>query len=137
MQDQTLSNGHAASPTVPLRTLERHPIEDTRTVDDALIQEITRRIVEGVNPSRVILFGSRARGDYDGDSDVDLFIEMESDEPRWMRRKRVDRLFPRRWWPMDLYILTPEEIRTWEGSLATILPTIKQEGKVLYERPNT
>ena len=74
-----------------------------RKVDDALIAEITRTIVEGVNPRRVILFGSRARGDHREDSDVDIFVEMESDDPsRFERWKKVSRLFMRRWWPMDL-----------------------------------
>jgi predicted nucleotidyltransferase len=120
--------------------MQQNKIATTETrpalIDEDLLEKITRRIVEAVHPNRIVLFGSRARGDHNQDSDIDLFIEMESNEPRWLRRKQIDQLFPERWWPMDLYILTPEESQEWGDSLATILPSIKREGTVLYERPN-
>ena len=106
-----------------------------RTVTDSLIAEIKDRIVAAFHPRRVILFGSRGRGDFRTDSDVDLFIEMDTTEPRWKRRWIVDDLFPRRWWPMDLYILNSEEVRAARDSSISILPTIESEGKVLYEQP--
>ncbi|HET6401866.1 MAG TPA: nucleotidyltransferase domain-containing protein [Candidatus Kapabacteria bacterium] len=105
-----------------------------RIVDDALIQEITRRIVEGVNPRRVILFGSRARGDFDTDSDIDIFVEMETQDQPVERRLKVRKLFRDRWWPMDILVYTPEEVRVRENSLASIVPMILSEGKTLYEQ---
>jgi len=107
---------------------------DRPPIDDELIQEIAHKIVDAFHPRRIILFGSRARGDYNADSDVDIFVEMESDEPRWKRRRAIDDLFPRRWMSMHFYVVTPEEFRIWGSSLATILPTIQEEGKLLYER---
>jgi hypothetical protein len=47
-------------------------------VTDELLSDITRRIVERVHPRRIVLSGNRARGDTRADSDIDLFIEMES-----------------------------------------------------------
>ena len=41
------------------------------------LEQITRRIVEGFHPQRLILFGSRARGDERRDSDVDLLVEFQ------------------------------------------------------------
>ena len=32
-------------------------------IDNAVLNEIVRRLVEAVDPDRIILFGSRARGD--------------------------------------------------------------------------
>ena len=43
-------------------------------VSDALIERIVRTIVDEVRPEQVILFGSRGRGDFRADSDVDLLV---------------------------------------------------------------
>jgi len=56
-----------------------------------MLEQITRRIVEGFHPQRLILFGSRARGDERRDSDVDLLIVAPSAEPRWRRAVPVYR----------------------------------------------
>ncbi len=105
-----------------------------RPIDNALIEEITHKIVEAFHPNRVILFGSRARGDFQDASDIDLFIEMESNEKPWQRRIRVRKLFPEQWWPMDLVVYTPDEVQARRNGLATIVPYVEREGKVLYER---
>jgi predicted nucleotidyltransferase len=107
-------------------------------IDDALIQKIVRKIVDTFHPRRVILFGSHANGKTRAGSDVDLLVEMEAfaDEPRWKRRIRVDEIFGLRWWPMDILVYSPEELAQQRGSLASIVPTIEKEGKVLYEQRN-
>ena len=107
-----------------------------RNVDDTLIQEITRRIVENFHPDRVILFGSRARGDFRPDSDIDIFVEMEGPGKRFERRLALARLFPEQWWPMDILTYTSSEMAARRNSTATLVPVIEREGKVLYDRRN-
>ena len=102
--------------------------------DDALLSEIVQRIVERFRPNRIILFGSRARGDQRPGSDVDLFIEMETDGPPWERRRRIEELFEQRWWPMDILVYSPQEGAARRKSLVSIVPVIEEEGIVLYER---
>ncbi|HEX5315692.1 MAG TPA: nucleotidyltransferase domain-containing protein [Candidatus Kapabacteria bacterium] len=108
-------------------------IRERPPIDDALIESITRKIVDAVHPKRVILFGSRARGDYSEDSDIDLLVEMESSEKPWQRRVKIGSLFLDRWWPMDILVYTPQEIEERKTSLASIIPDILQEGKTLYD----
>ena len=114
----------------PLRKIETPPI------DDALFEEITHKIVEAFHPRRVILFGSRARGDYHEDSDVDIMVEMETDDIPLVRRQKVGRLFLNRWWSMDLLVYTPEEVEARKNSTYFIIPEILREGRVLYDRGN-
>lgn len=99
------------------------------------IAEIADKIVEAFRPRRIVVFGSRARGEAGPESDLDLMVEMESDKPPRERARAVDALFARRRWAMDLVVYTPEEVRRFKDMLGTLLYTIEREGKVIYERP--
>ncbi|HMA24862.1 MAG TPA: nucleotidyltransferase domain-containing protein, partial [Gemmatimonadaceae bacterium] len=50
------------------------------TAGDPRLDEITQALVERAQPSRIILFGSRARGDARPDSDYDIVVELEFDD---------------------------------------------------------
>lgn len=114
----------------PMQSVET--IVERRIIDESLIQEITRRIVEAFHPRRIILFGGRARGDNRQDSDLDIFVEMESDKRPWQRRMQIASLFRQRTWPMDILVYTPEEVEERRDSLSSIIPSILREGRVLY-----
>ena len=48
---------------------------------DARLEEIVRRLAALYTAERIYLFGSRARGDADGDSDYDLLVVVPDDRP--------------------------------------------------------
>lgn len=98
------------------------------------VDEIVQKIVAAFRPRRIVVFGSRARGEGGPESDLDLLVEMESDKAPRDRIRAVDALFARRRWSMDLVVYTPEEVRRFKDVLGTLLYTIEREGKVLYER---
>jgi predicted nucleotidyltransferase len=97
------------------------------------LEQITRRIVEGFHPQRLILFGSRARGNERPDSDVDLLIVAPSDQPRWRRAVPVYRALAGVGVPKDIVWWTPEEIAEWRGVKTHFINTVLREGIVLYE----
>jgi uncharacterized protein len=104
------------------------------TVTDDLLAEITRRIVDSLHPRRIVLFGSRARGDSRPDGDIDLFIEMESSKRPSERAIDVLKLFGLRPWSMDVLVFTPEEVRASRGKPGSLVTSIEAEGRVLHER---
>ena len=104
-------------------------------IDDALISKIVHTIVDAFNPRRIILFGSHAEGKARPDSDLDLFIEMETNLHPAERRTRVRRLF----WPqtcaMDILVYTPQEVAERRDVLGTLVYSVERRGRTLYERP--
>jgi predicted nucleotidyltransferase len=75
-----------------------------------LLQAVVRRMLAVGAPCKIVLFGSRARGDARADSDLDLLIIEASDLPRYNRSPRYLRalvgLFPAK----DVVLWTPEEV---------------------------
>lgn len=106
-----------------------------RPITDDLVQEVTQKIVERFNPKRIIAFGSYARGEHGPESDLDLIVELESDKPFWERTIEVGKLFVPRDWALDLLVYTPEEFVEHKQVFGTLVSLIKDEAKVLYERP--
>ena len=98
------------------------------------LDELVKRIVEVANPERIVLFGSRARGDNRPDSDFDFLVIQESDLPRYRRavpiRRAITGFFPSK----DVIVYTPEEVREWEDVPNAFVTTALSEGKVLYEK---
>jgi predicted nucleotidyltransferase len=99
------------------------------------LEEITQTIVTRFNPVRVVLFGSHARGQETEDSDVDLFVEMETDRRPPERAIEIGAVFGLRPWSMDVVVYTPAEVEQLKNVHGTLLSEIEAEGEVLYERP--
>jgi predicted nucleotidyltransferase len=110
--------------------MTEYPVQIT----EALLREITNRIVEAFNPEKVILFGSRAAGTPRGDSDVDLLVIMEAEAPPIQRAVAVKRVSRPRFVAMDVLVKTPEEVANQLQRGNLFLCQILEEGKVLYER---
>ena len=51
--------------------------------DSSLLAEMTRAVVETVNPEQVLVFGSHARGDATAESDVDLLVVESQSRSVW------------------------------------------------------
>ena len=101
-------------------------------VTDELLEEMVRRIRAAGSPLKIVLFGSRARGDSRPDSDLDLLIIEESELPRYRRSPRyyhvLAGLFPAK----DILVYTPAEAEEWASVPNALVTTALREGKVLY-----
>src|SRR5512138_1708076 len=93
-----------------------------------------QRIVSALKPEKIILFGSYAYGAPTPDSDVDLLVVMNGDEPEIERYLVVSRLLRPRPFAVDILVRTPQEIKTAIRKGDFFIQEIATQGKVLYER---
>ena len=103
-------------------------------VDEKILEEIVRRLVAALDPDRIILFGSRARGDARADSDVDLLIIKDSDEPTYRRAIPAYRALAGLAVPTDIIWRTSAEVEEWSGARNYVTTRALHEGRVLYEK---
>ncbi len=108
------------------------------TVTDTLLEQMTRKIVETVNPRQVVLFGSRARNNSRTMSDIDLLVV--EDEPFGVTRSRRKEM-AKLWRALsefdvakDILVYASEEIERWKGSRSHVVAHALRQGRVLYER---
>ena len=99
-----------------------------------LISVMVDRIAEQFHPRRIILFGSRARGDTNESSDVDLMVVLNHIPNK--HRATVEILTALRDVPVskDIIVVTPEEIEREGDVIGTITYEALQEGKIMYEK---
>ncbi len=103
-------------------------------IDTGLMEAIVHRIVETVHPQKIILFGSQARGEARPDSDFDLLVIKESDEPRYQRSIPLYPALADLPVEVDVLVYTPREVWEWSAVPQAFVTTAMREGQVLYER---
>jgi predicted nucleotidyltransferase len=103
---------------------------------DDLVGDIVRRIVETAQPDKIILFGSRARGDARPDSDFDVLAIKESTEPRYRRSVLLYVALADVPAEVEVMVYTPEEIDEWWQVSQAFVTTAVREGTTIYERPS-
>ncbi len=102
--------------------------------DQPLLREVVRRIAEAVDPERIILFGSRARGEADAASDIDILVIADSPKPRHERSAPLYGVLSDILVPMDVLVYSPEEVDEWSEVPQAFVTTAVREGKLLYEK---
>lgn len=101
-------------------------------ITEDIIQEIKSRIVSGVHPEKIILFGSYAYGIPTKDSDLDLLIILLTDEPMHRRVTKIRKLLQDIRIPKDIIVYTPQEVEKWKNASAAFITSIMKNGKVIY-----
>ena len=97
-----------------------------------IIAEIVDKIKAQFRLQKIILFGSYVWGVPTEDSEIDLFLIMESNLRRDARALQIRKVFPHRIFPLDIIVYTPKEVKQ---SLERGNPFIKEilnRGDVLY-----
>ena len=102
---------------------------DFPPVTEATLQEVVQRILAVGSPLKIVLFGSRARGQANPASDLDILIVEESELPRYKRPARYLRalvgVFPAK----DVVVWTPGEFEAWASVQHAFITTALREGR--------
>ena len=113
----------------------RDPRLEIHRITPDLVAYIVEKIVRGIAPRQIILFGSRSRGQETESSDLDLLVVQDSGRPNREVRRQIEYLLCGRRFAVDLIVVTPEQV---ERNVADGNPFytrhILAEGKVLYDR---
>lgn len=97
------------------------------------LAEVIERLVQALNPQKIILFGSYAYGNPTPDSDVDLLVVWDAPPSRRERAARIAQALGGCFFPMDIISKTPAELQE-ELPNNFFLREVVQRGRVLYER---
>ena len=108
------------------------PRSTTRTVKPAVLRDIVRRVVQAARPGRIILFGSAARGAIGPDSDVDLLVIKAGRYDRWRLTTTIYRHLRGKGAPVDVVVVTLEEVEEYGDSPYLVIQPALREGKVVY-----
>jgi len=100
----------------------------------ALAEAVTR-LASAFNPDRIILFGSRARGDATERSDFDLLVVCRFEGARRRAMAAMDRSLRGIALGRDIVVVTPDEFTAQRDLPGSVVWPAVREGRVLYERP--
>lgn len=104
-----------------------------RAISDDALAEAVRMLADGLRPDRIYLFGSRARGDWNEDSDYDLMVIVPaSDEPPHQRAQQAYRLVADVPIAKDLHVWTKAEFEQQLPVVTSMPATVVREGHLLY-----
>jgi len=102
-------------------------------LDEDLIREIVRRILNVVKPDRIILFGSAVAGTMNRDSDIDLLILERTPVEISARRMAVRKTLWGLGFPFDILIMSTERFEETKDVIGGIAYPANKYGRVIYE----
>ena len=86
------------------------------TAGGEMIERAGRALIEATAaPAKVILFGSRARGDADERSDFDFLVIEQEVGDRFGEMARLDRVLGRLLIPADVVVVSEQHAQKWAG----------------------
>ena len=103
-------------------------------LDQQILDDIVRRIVEVARPEKIILFGSAARGDMNRHSDVDLLVVKDGGDP-WTVMGDIYGNLRGVGAAVDAIVVTPAQVERYKDTHALVIKPALREGRIVYEAP--
>ena len=98
------------------------------------IENLVKKIVDRVEPEKVIIFGSYAKDTATNKSDLDIFIIKKTDLPFRMRTQKLKSLFSGTVVPLDLHVYTPEEVEIYGEEAFSFVSCVLKTGRCYFSR---
>jgi len=96
------------------------------------LQDTLQVLIEAARPERIILFGSRARGEAREDSDFDFLVIEAHVKDRAREMVRLRRALRPLRIPVDVLVYSTEDVARWGNQPGSALYFALREGKVVY-----
>ncbi|MCS6950283.1 MAG: nucleotidyltransferase domain-containing protein [bacterium] len=121
---------------------ETHVLETFQPEEQALLRQAVEVICSvaqqhGVEVVQIYLFGSRARGEGEVESDWDLYLIVDRELDFPLRQKlasRIRRLLVKRGMVCDLFLQGQETVRRRDGNTGYLTYYALRDGVRIYER---
>ena len=102
------------------------------TIDQEVLDEVIRRVVQVAQPEKIILFGSAARGRMGPHSDLDLLLvragvdalDLRGDIHLNLRGVGA---------AVDAIVASPDDLERYRDSYGMVIREALREGRVVYE----
>jgi len=105
----------------------------TKSVNQEVLEEIIRRVVEVAQPERIIWFGSAARGEVGRNSDVDLLVIKRGKYDRGGLTEKIYLSLHGVGEAVDVVVVTPEQVEKHrETHWMVICPALREDREVYH-----
>ena len=105
---------------------------NSRSLDSQTLDDIIKRVVAAAEPEKIILFGSAVRGEMGPNSDVDLLVVKDTEDPRGLAARIYRRLRGVRV-AVDAIVVAPAHVERYKDSHALVIKPALREGTVVYQ----
>lgn len=99
---------------------------------DPVVERVVKIIAEAIHPQKIILFGSRAMGTARPDSDLDLVVVYAGKKSKRQVKLDIHRLMEPESPPIDLFVLSPEELLRQRHVANTLAREVAERGVTIY-----
>lgn len=101
-------------------------------LSDHVVAELVRRIVQAVDPRRIILFGSAARHQMGPNSDVDVLVVMADGVHRRETARTIYRSLAGMGISKDIVVVTESDVIRFADEPSLVICPALKEGEELY-----
>ena len=98
----------------------------------AILDDLVARICRVVEPKRIVLFGSSARGTAGPESDLDVLVIVRDGLHRRRTAQKIYGQMIGLGKPVDIVVVTEEDVRKYADCHAAVICPALKKGKDLY-----